>query len=248
MYQNPYKAWKRQTSPPARNQYSVIDQKVGDVTGDHVPDIVSLIGTSSPSGPFIQNVTIIVQDGRTRQSYPIHLPTNSGYGPTLFLGDFTGDRVNDILVRMDSGGSGGFTYDYIFSFVNHQTKMLFNYEQFNKETSYEVDYLDHYRVRVRNITKNQSLVLDITWKGPEYLSEIYNQNGTLKAPIKGWVNALGGLYPVDYNRDGINELLAYQRVVGRYNADGLGDLLTVLNWNKSQFVPARQEIAVPFGS
>jgi hypothetical protein len=58
----------------------------------------------------------------------------------------------------------------------------------------------------------------------------------LKAPIAGWVNPIFALYPVDFNRDGIYELEAFQRIAGRYNADSLGVLQTVLNWNGKRLV------------
>jgi len=87
-------------------------------------------------------------------------------------------------------------------------------------------------------------MIDLTYKGKEYLSEIYNPQGTLKAPINGWVNPLSGLYPIDFNRDKIYELEAYQRIAGRYNADSLGSVQTVLKWNGQEFVPDRQTVAI----
>lgn len=230
-----------------QSPHIILDQKYGDVTGDGIIDTVLLTGRMSPDSPFIQDVTLIVQDGRSMQSYPILFPIRMGYHPTLFLGDFTGDGIDEILVRMDSGGTGGLTYDYLYSFVQYQAKKLFDSQQFSQQTSYQVDYLDHYRVNVRNLKTNQSLILDITWKGKEYLDEIYDSSGKLKAPIRGDVNAIGGLYPIDFNRDGIYDLLGYQRITGRYNADGLGDLQTVFSWNGTRLAPERQQIAIFFG-
>jgi hypothetical protein len=87
-------------------------------------------------------------------------------------------------------------------------------------------------------------VLDLTYKGREYLTEIYNKNGVLNAPIEGWVNPLSGLYPVDFNRDGTYELEAYQRIAGRYNADSLGFVQTVLKWNGRTFSVDRQNASI----
>lgn len=34
------------------------------------------------------------------------MKNNTGYNPTLFLGDFTGNEGDDILVVIETGGSG----------------------------------------------------------------------------------------------------------------------------------------------
>lgn len=64
--------------------------------------------------------------------------------------------------------------------------------------------------------------MDISYKGSEYLSEIYDSNGKLMSAISGFVNQLSGLYPIDFDANGVFELLAFQKIAGRYNADALG--------------------------
>ena len=44
----------------------------------------------------------------------IPLKQNMGYNPTIFLGDFTGNHIEDILVVSDTGGSGGIVNGEIF--------------------------------------------------------------------------------------------------------------------------------------
>jgi hypothetical protein len=90
----------------------------------------------------------------------------------------------------------------------------------------------------------EKYILDLTYKWKEYLNGVYNNNGVLKTPIEGWVNPLSGLYPVDFNRDGTNELEAYQRIAGRYNADSLGFVQTVLKWNGQMFATDRQNVSI----
>lgn len=76
------------------------------------------------------------------------------------------------------------------------------------------------------------------------ISEIYDESGILKEPIEGWVNPLGGLYPIDFQRDGTYELYAEQRIAGRYNADGLGYVQTSLKWDGQGFVPFYQTVGI----
>ncbi|MBD1381260.1 VCBS repeat-containing protein [Metabacillus arenae] len=222
----------------SQNRPSIVAAKRGDIDGDGKMDNVLLTANKTPDSPLWQNITLVVQNQR------IPLKNNLGYNPTLFLGDFTGNKVDDILVVIDTGGSGGMIYAYVFSYINGQMREIFNSDAFNEHYKYDVNFENQYKATVVSHKLKEEYILDLTYKGKEYLSEIYNQDGILKAPIKGWVNPLSGLYPVDFNRDGTYELEAYQRIAGRYNADSLGYAETVLKWNGQAFVPDRQNVAI----
>jgi hypothetical protein len=223
---------------------SIVSVARGDVTGDKVSDNVYLTGTKTPDSPFIQNITLVVQDGRTGRTRNVQLSENAGYNPTLFLGDFTGNGVDDILIRIDSGGSGAFTYDYVYSFVNNNPQLLFDFNVYNEQFLYDVSYQDNYKVKVISKINNLTYLIDISLRDPEYLSEIYDANGKLKSPIEGFVNPLSGLYPVDFDSNGVYELLAYQKIAGRYNADALGYVLNTLAWKNDRFVLQNQNVAI----
>jgi hypothetical protein len=231
----------------ANTNLRVVSFAKGDVTGDRVPDNVYLTGTKTPDSPFIQNITLVIQDGRTGRTRSVQLSENAGYNPTLFLGDFTGNGVDDILIRIDSGGSGAFTYDYVYSFVNNNPQLLFDFNVYNDQFQYDVIYQDNYKVKVVSKINNRTYLIDISLREPEYLNEIYNPNGKLKSPIMGFVNPLSGLYPVDFDSNGVYELMAYQKIAGRYNADALGYVLNTLRWKNNSFVLQDQYVAI-FGS
>ncbi|MZP29028.1 VCBS repeat-containing protein [Heliobacterium undosum] len=223
----------------------ILDVRFGDVNGDRIPDRVYLTGhRPDPQSPFVDRITLMIQDGRTMGTYPIPLRTNAGYNPTLFLGDFTGDGVMDIQVSIDSGGSGALTFEYIYSFLNNRPRLLFDDEQFNQFFQYDVNYRDMYKVDVVSKSLQKTFTIDIRYKGPEYLAEIYNPDGTLKAPIEGFVVGISGLYPVDFDRNGVYELLAFQGIAGRYNADRIGYVLTALKWDGSRFAVMNQWVAI----
>ena len=216
----------------------------GDVNGDGIPDNVYLTGVKMPDSPFIQNITLIIQDGVTGRRSRIPLKENAGYDPKIFLGDFTGDGVNDIQISIFSGGSGGMMWHYIYSFINNTARLMFDFDVYNEEYKYDVTYKDNYKVEVISKKNNEKYIIDISNKGADYLNEIYNENGTLKQPISGFVNPLSGLYPVDYDYNGVYELLAYQRIAGRYNADALGYVLNTLKWKDNRFVLDNQNAAI----
>jgi len=225
----------------------IVSYASGDVTGDGILDNVYLTGIKTPDSPFIQNITLQIQHGMTGEYYRIPLKENAGYNPTLFLGDFTGNRVDDILIGINSGGSGGIMYYYIYSFINNVTKLLFDFNVYNELYKYDVNYQDNYKVEVISKNNNQKYIIDISNRGNDYLSEIYDDVGKLKSPINGFVNPISGLYPVDFDSNNIYELLAYQKIAGRYNADALGYVLNTLKWKDNIFVLNNQNVAI-FGT
>jgi hypothetical protein len=229
------------------NRPSIVNIKHGDIHGDGIIDNVLLTANKTPDSPFWKDINLVVQNGRTNQSQIIPFKNNSGYNPTLFLGDFTGNKVDDILVVIDTGGSGGAIYAYVFSYIEGQIRQIFNSHAFNEDYKYTVTYQDQYKATVISHNPQEKYIIDLTYKGKEYLTDIYSKNGILKSAIEGWVNPLSGLYPVDFDRDGTYELEGYQRIAGRYNADSLGFVQTVLKWNGQIFNLNRQNIAISGG-
>lgn len=229
-----------------QDQMYIYDAKMADVNGDRINDIVYLVG-SQPSGggsPFVENITVLVQDGSTGNFYSIPLETNVGYQPFLFLGDFTGDGVADIYVRITSGGSGGYGYFYIYSLLANVPREIFNYDRYNEENRYTVRFLDDYKVEVTSLTLQKKYIIDLSAKDPSYLADIYDANGRLLKPIEGSVLGLEELFYVDVEGDNIYELLAVQRIIGQYNADTLGYIQTFLRWDGQMFKPYNQWLAV----
>ncbi|WEK54368.1 MAG: VCBS repeat-containing protein [Candidatus Cohnella colombiensis] len=226
---------------------SIVAFAQGDVTGDGVSDNVYLAGVRTPDSPFIQQITLVVQDGRSGRVTHTPLQDNAGYNPTLFLGDFTGNRVNQILISIDTGGSGGIMYHFVYSYLNNVAQIMFNYKSYNEIYHYTVTFQDNYKVEVVSNLNKMKYIIDISSRDEEYLSEIYQANGKLKQPISGFVNPLSGLYPVDFDGNHVYELLAYQKIAGRYDADALGYVLNTLAWSGNQFVLSDQNVAI-FGS
>jgi len=220
----------------------VIQTKFGDINGDGILETVLLIGTKTPDSPLWKNLTLGIFYGQTQKFEKVILKQNIGYNPTIFLGDFTGNHQDDILAISDTGGSGGIINGEIFASINGQVRSIFDTESFTNQ--YTVNYQDQYKVAVRSANPKKQYIIDLQYKGPEYLAEIYNQDGTLKQPIEGWVDPISGLYPVDYERDGIYEILAYQAIAGRYHADGLGYVENILKWNGNKFIVDRQTVSI----
>jgi hypothetical protein len=217
----------------------------GDVNGDHINDYVYLTGSKLADSPFVQEMTLVIQDGRTGDFTNIIFRNNAGYNPKLYLMDFTGNGVADILISIASGGSGGIMYYYIYSFLENKPQMLFDSDVYNDQYEYQVTYMDNYKVEVISKFNDERYIIDISNRDPEYLNEIYDTYGRLIQPVEGFVNPLSGLYPVDFGATYVYELLAYQKIAGRYNADALGYILNTLSWKDNEFVLTNQQVAIP---
>lgn len=226
------------------NGQIVITQKRGDVTGDGLVDTIFLTGEMTQESPFWKNITLVIHYGNNDLYERISLKENAGYNPTIFLGDMTGDKVDDIQIVIDTGGSGGTIYSYVFSYLEGELHQIFDTETYNEISAYQVKYLDNYKASVQSSYPKKRYIIDLIYKGKEYLSEIYQEDGALKTPIEGWVDPMSGLYPIDFARDGTYELLSFQRISGRYHADVIGEVQTTWKWNGQEFIADRQSVSI----
>ncbi|MBO1910081.1 hypothetical protein J4G37_35520, partial [Microvirga sp. 3-52] len=97
------------------------------------------------------------------------------------------------------------------------------------------------------LATGQSFLIAINGRGADYLSQIYNKNGTLKKPITGMADGVSGFYPVDMDRDGVYEIQAYQKISGLYHADSFGYVINTLQWDGQKFAIWQQWLAI-FGN
>ncbi|MCM3783548.1 VCBS repeat-containing protein [Neobacillus mesonae] len=219
-----------------------------DFTGDGIEDTAMLAWNSSAEGsPYVTDITLIIQNGAGGPAFQFQLPESSGYSPTLFAGDFSGDGIPDLFISIQSGGSGAFTYNYLYSYNGGVLRELFSSDRYNNEQIYQVDYLDYYRLQVTSVNHLKTYLLDISSRGSEYLSAIYNEDGTLKHPLQGDVLPVSGVYPVDFDQDGIYELLAFQGIMGQYNADRFGYVQNALKYQNGSWSLMNQWVAI-YGS
>lgn len=214
----------------------VITSVQADVSGDGTADTISLIGDRDISNAaFIRNITLVIEDGSTGQTATTSFPDNAGYNPRLFIGDFTGDSVPEIFISIDSGGSGGFGFYYIYSYKNKVLRKLFDREDFNRLFKYRVDFRNGCKVAVYSEYFRKTYIIDVSSRVDFYQEEgVYNRNCRLLKPTEGFVPGLNNLYPLSTDMPNRYNLLALQRVIGLFGADTLGILETTLQLEQGQ--------------
>lgn len=225
---------------------TLLDMKQADVNGDNTIDNIYLFGHKpDATGDFADQITLVIQDGHSNQTTTVYLQYNAGYNARLFLGDFSKDSVADILISIDSGGSGGYGIFYMYSFKDNNLQEMFNVEKYNTKYKFKVNYEDFYKVSVGSPQLNVLFTIDISYKGNEYLSQYYNEDGKLKQPVKGEVLAIGALYPIVTNeKSNSYDLLAVQRIIGTTNSDTLGYVENLLTWDGTGFISSRLSVAI----
>ena len=232
------------TAPVVETTEQSVAERTADVNGDGVEDVVTILGTPVSETVYWENLHMTVKDGATGETTDVALAENAGYAPQLWIGALTDEEKNDVFVSTASGGSGGYSYYSVFTFKDGAYAPIFDTESFNAENAYTVVYQDNELVAVTNVATGVRYLVSLSGREADYLSGLYNEDGTLKTATEGEVYPLGNLYPVDIDADGVYELVAVQDVCGLYHADVLGNVLTVLEWNGEAYAAATTSLAV----
>ncbi len=221
----------------------VLTRKYGDVTGDGVADEIYLVGDVSEDSAFIQNITLCIRNGKTGRVTQVHLSENAGFEPTIFLCDFTGDDILDIKVSIQSGGSGGFVYTFVYSFVDSRIRLLFDGQRYFETKDLRAFYADGFVVVV--VDEGQNLTFRIDVSTDPAAQDLYDENGNLKEPTQANVGPFILAYPIVLDEaEGTCSLLALTRVWGTFAADTIGYIQDYLSWNGQRFETVREDLAI----
>lgn len=233
-------------------QYDVlVDEKIGDVTGDGIRDRVCLVGDKMADSAYIHNITIDVYYGNSQTGWQ-NITEVSGYNPSIFLGDFTKNRVQDILFSLDikydnlirrkKGEYGASLYTYI----EESFDIIFESDRYNMEYRFFTEFTNFYKVNILSVSMNKLFTLDISYKGIEYLSRYYDKNGKLIKPVQGRVFDAGTIIPVVSNlADNFFDLRAVHAIIGTSDNDILGYVENLLSWNGTQFISISMTVSTP---
>ncbi|MBZ9623591.1 hypothetical protein G9F71_012090 [Clostridium sp. FP2] len=216
-----------------KNTY-IADYKYFDITSDNIKDNVILIGTKTNKDDiYFEKLNVIVQNGKTKKFIKSSLGKDSGgYEPTIFLGDFNGDKMPDIFVKMPTGGSGGIIEYSIINLKGNNTSVLWDSEKNSSEIDLTGKFEDNFMASLSSKRLNKTIQIDLSPNKDQYIElNIYDKDGKLKENIEPWMNGFGELTPVDTDKDGIYELIGSQRIVGTCNADTLGYLQSEWKWD-----------------
>ena len=216
----------------------------GDLTGDGAAETLILSGEQSGGSAYWQHIELTVTDGRTGRTVRVPLAHDEGYDPQLVLGSMTARDRADVLIALETGSSGAIGLYSVIAYQNGAYRTVFDSEQYAEQMRYRVQYLDQYAVRAESENTGMVYFIDLAGKDSDYLAQLYDENGALKREQEGFVDPVSLLYPADVNRDGLLELVAWQRISGLYHADALGDFIGTLAWDGKAFALTTQTVGV----
>lgn len=226
--QEEYKAGSLFSAPKLnlKKNTFVMDYKYDDVNGDHIKDSIILVGGKNEELTSIEreNIKLIIQDGNSKKYYKLSPGKfTRGNNGKIFLGDFNGDKVLDVFVNFCGRAAGDYPWYSLVSFKNNNVKYLFEQEHFNLGLSFNIDFIDDYKISVFSRELNKFYRMDVANKKDTYSHlGIYDEKGELIKVQQGFSDAISELRPIDINKDGVYELVGMQSLSGISSADVIG--------------------------
>lgn len=224
----------------------LIDEKSADVTGDGIKDNIWLIGRKAKrDSAFAQDLFILVQNGKTEKIVAKYLENLAGYDTKLFVGDFTGDRVKDIMVTAPTEENSIGKAEYrIITWKNNKPVIIFG-EKENTGVDFTLEYLDGFKVQLDNQYFKKPMTLNLNYNKNAYIKKgIYNSKGILLKEVEGSVLPFSELKPVDLDEDGIYELQGQQRIVGALGTDTLAQVKSIWKFTSGEFKVRKIQLSI----
>ncbi|MGM0471822.1 MAG: hypothetical protein ACQEQI_06025 [Bacillota bacterium] len=219
-------------------EIEIILSKSEDVTGDEVKDKIILTGKrAAEKSPFFDDLTIVVQDGESKEYSQATYENFSGYEPKILIKDFSGDKVGDVMVTASSGGSGGIVNHLIATFQDNQAQVIFD-DQDNQGVKVAGTFMPDFKAKLKFEDINKEAILDLTFNKDKYIKRrIYNEDGLLvkRMKITPYSDPFSSLEAIDYNGDGTYELRGHQRIVGAYGADKISEVESIWQYQDNNW-------------
>lgn len=213
----------------------VIKQTTGNVVSADEESTITLKGQKEKGGIYYTGIRLEIADKNGKILTVIKPKTDAGYNPDFMLPDFLGDGTQQIFLAMESGGSGGFGFYYVYGFKAQNLKVMFDYEQFGKENCFYGKFLDCYRAEIKDCKNTQAYLLDLSLKPQDYKDMIWDKNGKLLKPVSVDVSGVNTAFPYYNSAEGHCQLNVFQRVTGVASAYSLGYINSQLTYGEKGF-------------
>lgn len=185
-----------------------------DVSGDGKEDTILLKGTPYEEGAaYLKDISLEIT-GSNGKIYTTEL--EPGYEPSITFVDVNHDGIEDLLISIPSGGSGGMTNYSLLTFNKFQLIEL-NLPEALMITS---QFLDQYQAAIIIENTGQSYQFDLSARKQEYEHLGIYHKGKLNEPRELMIDPYNSFKPIIV-KDNKYGLKAIQQVSGAYHADGI---------------------------
>lgn len=186
-------------SKDINNNYYILDKKYSDITGDNGLDEISLVGyKDNKYEEYSSNIFIVVKDSKTLQTVKLNYEEFEGYDAKLYIADFDGDKINDVLAYSKKERNKDITRNYILSFKDFIVKDIFIN---NIPDNINISLLNDYIINVEYNNKQIKSILKEEVKRYYNKEKIYI-NSRLQSKSKNlYISKIKSLSPIDINMD-----------------------------------------------
>jgi len=229
------------TKQPLPQGSIVLQKETADVTGDGVKDYIQLLGQKfDNTSPYMKSIYLLVNE--TLIKFP--KDSDGGYDPKFVLKDFNGDKIPDIFVSSETGGSGGIMYYHIYSLKGGKVKLLFSPTP-DSALNITGSFQDNYKVNLLIQQTNTTYTLDFSSRKSEYEDPQLNLYKNGKLLRKGVVSTdyYGLLTPIDVDKDGVYEIQGIQAVWGIVHVDTLAQVTSTWKWVKDKWKVIKVDVS-----
>lgn len=218
----------------------ILAHKLGDVTGDGVDDDIYLI--SSLDNRCEYRTYILIEEKSCGKTCKIELE-NENYKFDLSLESFIDNKKKEILVRSIVPYHGGYMRSNIFSWQAGEIVEVFNSDVFFENNKITAKYKENYRVEVLNLKINKKYIIDISENFKYYLDFVYYKNGNIKhGKERVNISRVYNSYAFYELGSNVANLKIYQKILGKSDADYIGDIESQIKWEKGDFHLIEQRV------
>ncbi len=232
------------------NKKMIIDAAYGSITNRYSDDKVILVGVFPDEKSNYTNSLQLVINRENDLPLTIDVPY-SGYNMQLFVGDFTGDRVDNIMIRgeyKDSDNNSinenkdikvksdnnliGYEIGVIYKYENENLIEIFNVNKYKSNNLCTAKFKSNYRTSVT--CNKKKYLIDLSTRSNKYLSKIYDENKKVKTNLSPILDNPCGIYPIKQIFSDKYELLIYQRIVGIDKKDIIGTIESLIDLKNNE--------------
>jgi hypothetical protein len=197
-----------------QTQNEIVQERV-DVTGDGKEDSITITGVPFEEGSlFLKEISMKI---KTSEGESFHNELEGGYEPTLAFKDFNHDGVKDVLVRVETGGSGGLSNYDLYSFKNSKQVDLGIPEPLTIISQFE----EGYKATIQIEETGKLYTFDLFDRKEKYDRLGLYHNGKLNEPMELMVLPYSTLKPVILHEKQVG-FKGVQRINGVGNVDTIG--------------------------
>lgn len=222
------------------NKKVIIDVAYGSITNKYSDDSVVLVGEFHDEKSNHANSLQLVINRENDLPITVNVPYN-GYNMQLFVGDFTGDKIDNIMIRGEyenpqiykDGHDNLISYELgvIYKYESEKLIEIFNMKKYKNNNLACAKFKSNYRASVS--CGKKKYLIDLSARPKEYLNKIYDEDKKVKTNLKPTLDNPSEIFPMKVVFSDCYNLLIYQRIVGINNSDVIGTIETLINLNNN---------------